>query len=88
MFRKSLLLTACLCMLAAPMAFAAGDGYRSQTPAAGSSGAYLQPGMCYTGQDGRGDVINWAKSETQCRTQTNGGSWVGDSSIRNYDRSR
>ena len=87
MIRKSLLLAACLCLLAAPMAFSADNTYRSPSPAAGSAGNYNQPGGCYTGSDGRGDVISWAKTELQCRTQSSGHSWVGDGEVRNFDRS-
>ena len=87
MLRKSLLLTACLCILAAPAAFAAGDSNRYQAPPAGNSSIYNQAGACYTGLNGQGEVIDWAKNEMQCRTQTSGRSWIGDSELHNYDRS-
>ena len=88
MFRKSLLMTACLCMLAAPMAFAADNGYRSQNPAVGASADYNQYGVCYTRSGGQGEAINWVKSEFQCRTQSGGQSWVGNSEVINYDRGK
>lgn len=31
--------------------------------------------MCYRGLNGQGEVIKWAKTEMQCRHQSNGQSW-------------
>ena len=75
-------------MLAAPMAFAADNSYRYQSPAAGSSMDYNQNGVCYTRSGGQGEAINWVKSELQCRTQSSGQSWVGNSEVTNFDRSK
>ena len=92
MLRKSLLLSACFCLLAAPMALAAGNydyDRGTQQPAFGhQSAAYLNGGMCYAGENGRGDVIDWAANELQCRTQTNGQSWGGQGTHTNFHRGR
>lgn len=50
--------------------------YRKDPPA--GNPIYQQRGAqakCYTGQNGRGKVIEWAKSKEQCRNQTTGQSW-------------
>ena len=90
MLRKALLLTACLSILSAPMAFA-GSGYSPNQPAAAggrSAGVYQGYGLCYTEPNGTGEVINWVKSEMQCRTQSNGRSWADPAEVRNYDRGK
>ena len=105
MLRKSLLLTLCLCLLAAPMALAAGDDRRTPTGPStsyqsydhrmtavpgGSSADYQADGMCFTGPNGQGEAIDWAKSKLQCSTQTNGHSWASSGNIENIygDRGR
>lgn len=90
MVKKVLLMSLTLCLLVAPMSMASDYTISRQTPAAGqpySGETYNDNGLCYRGPNGSGEVITWVKNENQCRTSSNGQSWVRDGIvIKNYQR--
>lgn len=90
MLRKSLMLTACLCILSAPMAMAGENhNYRSAASAGYAGSASSSPGVCTKGPNGSGEVIGWVKNEGQCRHSSNGQSWVQSGIVtQNYQHSR
>jgi len=86
MLRKSLLLTAALCLLVAPMAVAAGNTANQTASAGENSQTY---GVCMSGINGRGEAIPWASTESQCQYSTTGGSWVEHGIVKhNFNQNR
>ena len=87
MFRKNVfMLAACLCFFAAPVLMA--EEYRpySQSTAGipQTAKSYADSGSCYRGLNGTDGAISWVKSESQCRNQSNGQSWVSHGVAQNY----
>jgi len=66
MLRKSLMLAACFCFLAAPLAMAQGSNTTYID--------YQGQGLCRAGKNGSGEVLPFANSASQC-FQQGGQSW-------------
>jgi len=73
MLRKTLMIAACFCFLAAPMAMA--QSTNAQPAASAGQQATELQGFCHSGRDGGGEIIPFAKSESQCFQQAGGLSW-------------
>ena len=86
MLRKTLMLAACFCFLSAPLAMAAGN---QLAPSAGQNPGYAQTHeMCYTGLNGSGEVIGWAKDKMQCELQSTGQSWGNSAGAENFTKNK
>ncbi|UQZ88568.1 hypothetical protein C4J81_04850 [Deltaproteobacteria bacterium Smac51] len=74
MFSKTLIIAAAaFCLFSAPMAMA-----QYSRP------AYSDSGICYRGLNGTGEVIHWAKTESQCQFNGASGSWVEAGEVKNF----
>lgn len=92
MLRKTLLLTACFCILSAPLVHAGAFSYDHQSPSAGYYGdsrhqnGASSEGLCYAGLNGHGEVIKWAYDKNRCQNQSSGQSWAEPGHIENFYR--